>query len=123
VPGAPGAPGVPGGYGGGGGSGWQPLAGGASVGGGSAPQSGSLHTRTEFVLLFVWKEPTPSDALRGDTGAPPAGQQAPGGKAGGFGPGSAPAAPASPAPSSPSPASESDAPLKAGGGRLGDLGP
>ena len=34
------------------------------------------HTRTEFVVLFIWKEPTPSDSLRGEdapaptTGAP-----------------------------------------------------
>jgi len=27
---------------------------------------GSGHTRTEFVVLFVWKEPTPSDGLRGE---------------------------------------------------------
>jgi hypothetical protein len=29
------------------------------------------HTRTEFVILFIWKEPTPSDTLRGDAGATP----------------------------------------------------
>jgi hypothetical protein len=31
------------------------------------------HERTEFVILFVWREPTPSDALRGiegDSGSP-----------------------------------------------------
>jgi hypothetical protein len=34
------------------------------------------HTRTEFIILFVWKEPTPSDLLRGQpaegSGSPPA---------------------------------------------------
>ena len=28
------------------------------------PPSG--HTREEFVVLFIWKEPTPSDSLRGE---------------------------------------------------------
>jgi hypothetical protein len=32
------------------------------------------HERTEFVILFIWREPTPSDALRGieggDSGTP-----------------------------------------------------
>jgi hypothetical protein len=23
------------------------------------------HQRTEFIILFIWQEPTPSDALRG----------------------------------------------------------
>jgi type IV pilus assembly protein PilM len=36
----------------------------------TAPSS-SNHQRTEFVVLFIWKEPTPSDALRGDDGLPP----------------------------------------------------
>ncbi|MFO0845349.1 MAG: type IV pilus assembly protein PilM [Gemmataceae bacterium] len=27
------------------------------------------HTRTEFIILFIWNEPTPSDALRGVEGA------------------------------------------------------
>lgn len=32
------------------------------------------HDRTEFVILFIWQEPTPSDALRGeDGGATPGG--------------------------------------------------
>jgi hypothetical protein len=26
-----------------------------------------LHERTEFIVLFIWKEPTPSDDLRGIT--------------------------------------------------------
>jgi len=31
------------------------------------------HQRTEFILLFIWVEPTPSDKLRGmDEGTPPA---------------------------------------------------
>jgi len=30
-----------------------------------------VHTRTEFVILFIWKEPTPSDALRGIQDTPP----------------------------------------------------
>lgn len=29
------------------------------------------HTRTEFIILFIWNEPTPSDALRGVEGATP----------------------------------------------------
>ena len=29
------------------------------------PASGVHHNRTEFVILFIWKEPTPSDRLRG----------------------------------------------------------
>ena len=28
-------------------------------------ESVGRHTRTEFVILFVWREPTPSDGLRG----------------------------------------------------------
>lgn len=28
----------------------------------------SNHTRTEFVILFIWKEPTPSDAMRAPVG-------------------------------------------------------
>jgi hypothetical protein len=38
--------------------------------GAGASTKGPVHTRTEFVILLVWKEPTPSDALRGveDTG-------------------------------------------------------
>ena len=45
----------------------------------------SGHTRTEFVILFIWKEPTPSDSLRGEDDkavaanpAAPAGFPAPG---------------------------------------------
>jgi hypothetical protein len=34
-------------------------------GAGTAPGSGQVkHLRTDFVLLFIWKEPTPSDKLR-----------------------------------------------------------
>ncbi len=32
-------------------------------GAGTAP-GGGTHVRTEFIILFVWREPTPSDALR-----------------------------------------------------------
>jgi len=35
-------------------------------GGKPLPASAGLHTRTEFVILFIWQEPTPSDALRGE---------------------------------------------------------
>ena len=28
----------------------------------------SNHTRTEFVIFFIWKEPTPSDAMRATAG-------------------------------------------------------
>ena len=36
----------------------------------SGPSS-NAHQRTEFVVLFFWKELTPSDALRGDDGTAP----------------------------------------------------
>jgi hypothetical protein len=36
-----------------------------------AASSNSSHVREEFVVLFIWKEPTPSDALRGDDGTTP----------------------------------------------------
>ena len=39
--------------------------------------------RTEFIILFIWQEPTPSDALRGEDGGS--------------------ASPAAPAPASPPP--------------------
>jgi hypothetical protein len=53
------------------------------------PGSKAQHTRTEFILLFIWQEETPSDKLRGmtDTGNPPGGSPAPG-----------PGAPAGPGP-------------------------
>jgi type IV pilus assembly protein PilM len=71
-------------------TGWQPLAEGFSQGGGGRPNMGGMmggtggnpgmpnerlsqgspstpasktHERTEFIILFIWKEPTPSDAL------------------------------------------------------------
>jgi hypothetical protein len=34
------------------------------LGGPSGPAA-TTHRRTEFCILFVWKEPTPSDELRG----------------------------------------------------------
>jgi hypothetical protein len=37
-------------------------------GNGGAPAAnykGAQHVRTDFLILFIWKEPTPSDALRG----------------------------------------------------------
>lgn len=81
--------------GGGAGGGWQPLSSagtGQNMGGGGAfmPPGGGrppiggmpmgeggvggssgdtrkpLHTRTEFIVLFIWREPTPSDALMRD---------------------------------------------------------
>jgi type IV pilus assembly protein PilM len=63
--GAPGAPMIPrpgmmGGKGGPGGVTGTTGATGNPVPGG--------HWRTEFIIVFVWQEPTPSDALRGDTG-------------------------------------------------------
>jgi type IV pilus assembly protein PilM len=70
---------------------------------GTAPAAAATtegqHSRTEFIVLFVWKEPTPSDALRGDTGAATGtGGAKPGGpggvpKAGGPSPGGPGAAP------------------------------
>jgi len=74
---------------------WQPLAGGGGAGGfggpgeagsgfrpppgtgpgvpgtgpgGATPVTSSKHQRTEFIILFVWYEPTPSDAQRGPAG-------------------------------------------------------
>ena len=44
-----------------------------------------VHTRTEFVILFVWKEPRPSDKyLPEDTGAAPSTAPAGFGGAGGM---------------------------------------
>jgi hypothetical protein len=65
--GGPSAPG-PGGDGrprGGATSASAPGATGATGGAAPASDGKALHTRTEFVILFVWIEPTPSDALRG----------------------------------------------------------
>ncbi len=81
--GAPGAPGVgaPPAPGSGTGAGpvtrpaWHSLAKGPT---GAPPNSGP-HTRTEFVILFVWHEPTPSDALRGMGEAPKAASRGPSG--------------------------------------------
>jgi len=57
---------------------WQPLgtltsvpaaAGAAGAGGKAAvPEQKVPYTRTEFVILFIWQEPTPSDELRGMAG-------------------------------------------------------
>jgi hypothetical protein len=44
------------------------------------PAASGNHTRTEFVVVFFWKEPTPSDILRGEdpnAKPPPPTQQAP----------------------------------------------
>jgi hypothetical protein len=38
--------------------------------GGAAPVTSGQHYRTEFIVVFVWQEPTPSDALRGEAGTP-----------------------------------------------------
>ncbi len=67
--------------GGGGGAspfGANPLAGGTTMPNftGAAPARttggpANAHQRTEFVVLFIWKELTPSDALRGDDGSAP----------------------------------------------------
>jgi len=35
----------------------------------TTPTTASEGKRTEFVILFIWKEPTPSDMLRGLTAA------------------------------------------------------
>lgn len=35
---------------------------------GNPPTTKADHDRTEFVILFIWKEPTPSDSLRGGLG-------------------------------------------------------
>jgi type IV pilus assembly protein PilM len=72
--------------------------GGAQSPGGVPPSEGAdsarkgAKDRTEFVIFFVWKEPTPSDDLMkyveptaADTGAGGAGGMMPGGKGGGLG--------------------------------------
>ena len=94
---SPGSPGGPGMSGGGSGGAtrdtWQPLGstgavssqGGYGMGMGGGPGemmtgpggtastattmgAKSNHTRTEFVIFFIWKEPTPSDAMRATEG-------------------------------------------------------
>jgi type IV pilus assembly protein PilM len=55
---------------------WVPLATATLGGGSSGRSSGSAaapHSRTEFTVLFIWKEPTPSDKLRGMDSGPDAG--------------------------------------------------
>jgi hypothetical protein len=59
-------------------------------GGGAEPTQRPGHKRTEFVVLFIWKEPTPSDDLMKpteDTGPPSTGT-AGGGSSGGMSGGS-----------------------------------
>ncbi len=66
-----GSGGQPGGFGRGssGGPGGMGLPGGAGSRGGSNPAPATVqHRRTEFVILFIWTEPTPSDALRNAAG-------------------------------------------------------
>jgi type IV pilus assembly protein PilM len=53
-----------GGTGVGGAAGMGGAGGGGGAAGGASAASG-LHERTEFVIVFIWDEPTPSDALRG----------------------------------------------------------
>jgi type IV pilus assembly protein PilM len=64
TPGAGPIGGVPGMIGGGPGM----IGGGPGTG---ATKGTAKHSRTEFVILFIWKEPTPSDALRGGLEPPP----------------------------------------------------
>jgi hypothetical protein len=54
------------------GGGAAPMAGAGGSGAGTTvtPAKPGAHTRTEFVILFIWKEPTPSDALRGEGDTP-----------------------------------------------------
>jgi type IV pilus assembly protein PilM len=61
IPGTPGIPGIPGGPG---------------MPGGTQPKVNNPgnHERTEFVVFLIWREPTPSDTLRG-----PEGEGSPGG--------------------------------------------
>jgi type IV pilus assembly protein PilM len=58
----------------GGGDGWSPLVSlnpsGSSSGNPASKGAEKLHHRTEFIVLFIWKEPTPSDDLR-DMGSAP----------------------------------------------------
>jgi hypothetical protein len=45
---------------------------GGEPGAGPIPSKGQVeHTRTEFIILFIWREPTPSDVLRGETDSSP----------------------------------------------------
>jgi hypothetical protein len=41
--------------------------------GGAATTTNTTHRRTEFVILFIWQEPTPSDGLRAGASASPGG--------------------------------------------------
>ena len=62
---APGIGGLTGRPGGAGAEGWEPLAGGTVLGGAAteAKTTEPRHKRTEFVILFIWREPAPSDDL------------------------------------------------------------
>lgn len=64
--GGPSGPGGPGGMPGGPGFSGP---GGSSGPGSSGSASKSPHERTEFVVFFIWKEPTPSDSMRASAGA------------------------------------------------------
>jgi type IV pilus assembly protein PilM len=69
-------------------------------------QAASKHPRTEFVIVFIWKEPAPSDILRGydpDAKPPPPAEPSP-----------APTAPQQAAPTTTQPAEE-EKPITAGG--------
>jgi hypothetical protein len=72
--------------------------GGLDTGDASASKKSGLK-RTEFVVIFVWKEPVPSDAIfKVDTPTGDAGGEQPGGAMPGMMPGAgAPAAPGGPA--------------------------
>ena len=52
----------------GGGPGENPIGPGGAASTATTTGAKSNHTRTEFVILFIWKEPTPSDAMRAPVG-------------------------------------------------------
>jgi hypothetical protein len=114
APGLPIPPGTPGGPGGPGGPGFGEGPGTPATT--AAPKGIKVKPRYEFVIIFTWKEPTPSDKLRPiKKYEPPAQTTAPGGP-GGIPGGGVPAAP---------PASkgsgDSGGTLGAGAGRKGDI--
>jgi hypothetical protein len=112
-PAGPGGPGlpiggmIPGGLG-------MPPPMGPEVGGTTPPKGLKIKPRFEFIVVFVWKEPTPSDKLRKINKIQAQSTDTGGGK---FGMG--PSGPSSPAPSTGS----SDGGLGAGAGRRGELDP
>ena len=84
----------PGGPGGGGTGSWKPLTAETVTGTTAAPSKETTetpHRRTEFVILFIWREPSPSEELLPKKKAPEGGEQGQGGPGQGMpGPGGPP---------------------------------